>query len=392
MGSKSRWKALGLVVVVVGVVALLLSGCAAKPETPTTPTTPGTPTEPEEELPYFDWKYHNCLALTDAQSENTGYKTNNVMWDAIFQDIEKATDGHIKTTPYFLSALGYKPSTIYEPVGAGLVEFAGMYACHTFSRWTDIGAVDCLGNYIPYPIPEDLFRKLEEISTRYVNDMVAEENAVCVASEIAGYGSGTMCFAREPVWPMTGFKLRSYGPVPSYLIEVMHGTPLVVEFSELYMALQRGIVDGGFGVNESRLVTMGFHEVCNYSWARPFAMPNSGGGAMHVHIMNKDVWDSVPTEWQEIIRESCRKWFIAKLDSGLAARDYYEQILKENNWCTFVPVPDGMLEYITETVAEGDPERGIEAYPTQWRADATDRGNAFLDEIITTCKDYLGIT
>lgn len=102
----------------------------------------------------------------------------------------------------------------------------------------------------------------------------------------------------EKLEDFKGTKFRTMG-TPAHIdaYKAMGANVTTTSFSELYSALQLGVVDGceNFYAN---LYTMKFHEVTKYLSDLP-ALNNAAA-----LVVSKVKWDELPTEYQDILREA----------------------------------------------------------------------------------------
>ncbi|MEC5385993.1 TRAP transporter substrate-binding protein [Uliginosibacterium sp. H3] len=89
-----------------------------------------------------------------------------------------------------------------------------------------------------------------------------------------------------------GMKVRSFTPSMAALIQSLGATPVTLQFSEVYPALQRGVAD--CGVTSPTSGNAGkWPEVTNYF------LPLSVSGSVQGHFMNLDYWNKLTPEVQK---------------------------------------------------------------------------------------------
>lgn len=97
-----------------------------------------------------------------------------------------------------------------------------------------------------------------------------------------------------------GLKVRSFTPSMAALIQNLGGTPVTLQFSEVYPALQRGVAD--CGVTSPTSGNSGkWGEVTSYF------MPLSVSGSVQGHFMNLDYWNKFTPEQQKRITAEFKK-------------------------------------------------------------------------------------
>ena len=89
-----------------------------------------------------------------------------------------------------------------------------------------------------------------------------------------------------------GMKVRSFTPSMAALIQHLGGTPVTLQFSEVYPALQRGVADCGV-TSPTSGNTGKWPEVTSYF------MPLSVSGSVQGHFMNLDYWNKFTPEQQK---------------------------------------------------------------------------------------------
>jgi len=95
---------------------------------------------------------------------------------------------------------------------------------------------------------------------------------------------------------LAGMKIRPIPGVTTQLVESWGGVPVAVRTPDLYMALQKGQIDG-FLTSPDNAVGMKLYEVCRYQ----VRIPTFNG--VFVTIMNKNSWNRLPPDLQNVIEE-----------------------------------------------------------------------------------------
>lgn len=127
-------------------------------------------------------------------------------------------------------------------------------------------------------------------------------------------------YAKEPVQEvadMKGLKVR-IPPSQGYLLsfEELGAQPTPTEYSEIYVGLQQGTIDGGVTSPEQYIQDKFVEVAQNYSLTKSHQQ-------QRVLIMSKEIMDSLTPEQQEIIWESA--------DVALqAGKDYYKQLYNDS--------------------------------------------------------------
>ena len=97
-----------------------------------------------------------------------------------------------------------------------------------------------------------------------------------------------------------GLKIRSFTPSMAALIEHLGGTPITLQFSEVYPALQRGVADCAV-TSPTSGNTGKWPEVTTHFY------PLSVSGSVQGHFMNLDYWNQFTPEAQEKLLAEFKK-------------------------------------------------------------------------------------
>ena len=119
---------------------------------------------------------------------------------------------------------------------------------------------------------------------------------------------------------MGGLKIRTFGSTVSEFVEALDAAPVVTSGSEQFLALQRGIVDGGLtgwpSVEERRLF-----EVSRYVIATDHMYET------HFALMSGKTLDDMPTELRDIFREEAAKLETVLMDRIFDATKHTRDVL-----------------------------------------------------------------
>lgn len=107
-------------------------------------------------------------------------------------------------------------------------------------------------------------------------------------------------FCNHPVSSVAdlrGLKVRSYTPSMSALIQQFGGTPVTLQFSEVYPALQRGVVTCGI-TSATSAYTGNWGEVVTH------ILPLSLAGGIQAHMVNLKTWNRFSPAQQEALTKA----------------------------------------------------------------------------------------
>ncbi len=94
---------------------------------------------------------------------------------------------------------------------------------------------------------------------------------------------------------LTGRKIR-VTPVYADLVKALGGTPITMKPSEVYTAMERGVIDG-YGWSYGGITDFAWQEVTKYVIDHPFFMANTS------ILLNQKAWDSLPTDVKAELEE-----------------------------------------------------------------------------------------
>jgi len=109
--------------------------------------------------------------------------------------------------------------------------------------------------------------------------------------------NGLTCFSRYPVRTLEdaqGRKWRVYNPTTAAAVQALGAAPVTMGFPETYQALQRGVMDAGFG-GVTWAYAYKWHEVAKYVTKVDFGLPPTGVFA------NKTAFESLSPDLQDIV-------------------------------------------------------------------------------------------
>ncbi|WP_147126037.1 TRAP transporter substrate-binding protein [Shimia ponticola] len=96
---------------------------------------------------------------------------------------------------------------------------------------------------------------------------------------------------------LEGWKFRSPPGVITMIFENLGASPIVMDFNEIFTALETGIIDGADAANLTNNIGLGLYDIAEHTNYPGFhSMP-----ADHL-ACNKDVWDNMPAHHQAILK------------------------------------------------------------------------------------------
>ena len=263
----------------------------------------------------------------------------------IAEKVKNETDGGLILDLYVDSILGDK-TTIIEEVMLGTI---------------DIGFISVAGQYdtrlellfVPY-----LFTNYEQarnvlgpdsntykLLTKILNDLGLHPLGVF------GEGFIGVGLAVEPdpnyADPLAPKKtLLRVPPIESnrILIEAMNYSTVTIPYSDLFSAMQTGVVDGWFG-GTAELNYQAFRDVIKYYITYNGLLENNA------ILINKDLYNGLPDDYRNILTDICTEECIASFDRTPEVDAHNLQRLKDYG-IEVIVIPPEQLEKIAEHVRE----------------------------------------
>lgn len=138
--------------------------------------------------------------------------------------------------------------------------------------------------------------------------------------------------------PLTGaedlkdFKFRSPPGLETEIFAELGASPIVMDFTEIFTALETGIIDGADASGLANNVGLGLYDIVEHATYPGFhSMPSD-----HLAI-RKDVWDGLPEDIQRIFEVAMQKLAFQtaltfQVENQKAARELQEQGVTLHDW------------------------------------------------------------
>jgi TRAP-type C4-dicarboxylate transport system substrate-binding protein len=218
--------------------------------------------------------------------------------DTLCEMIEEETGGRVKVTPFHAEALG-KVTDYLDMTKRGVCQMADIP--YVFSP----GAFDLiLGTELPMlGVPNRSVTMTMMWELFYQGYFKGFDDYKMIA-----FKTSPPCtlFLRDKkvltIEDFDGLKLRAPGPELNELWGRLGATAVAIPFPEVYMSLDRGMIDG-IATGYEALTGAKMYEVTKYCIWRP----GLSAGAMAC-IMSKDVWNSLPPDIQVAIDKVTREF------------------------------------------------------------------------------------
>jgi len=216
------------------------------------------------------------------------------------ESVKKKTGGRVVIEVYPAQQL-YRDVDLVTALPSGAVEMA----CPNVGQWVglvpSLVAIQLCGTY---RTTEHFWRCEDgELGKLIAEDLKKKANCRLISFMSLGPNDIIGCSKKQikTLEDFRGLKIRGATRGHVIFLSAMAAVPTSISSSEVYVALQRGTIDGAVSVAKSFLAR-GWYEVCPYL-TRFMLIPD----APFAILVNLDVWKKLPSDVQQIIVESARE-------------------------------------------------------------------------------------
>lgn len=206
-------------------------------------------------------------------------------------ELGKRTGGRVKATAYYSEILGKGPDFL-NMLNSGTANVTVYPAVAIPGRFPITELVT------DTPMLRGIMKAEEELMNRLLSaGMLKEYDGLKVMSWFPI--DPMLLFTNKKVTTLEdlkGLKIRARGRASSLLSERLGTVPVSLEVGELYMALERGSVDGVLTCM-SAYMPFKLNEICNYTLDEPLL------GGMPPMLMSGRTWNSLPQDIQVTIEQ-----------------------------------------------------------------------------------------
>ncbi|WP_319562609.1 TRAP transporter substrate-binding protein [Marispirochaeta sp.] len=283
------------------------------------------------------------------------------------KEVEERSGGRIKITMFHGGTLSNAAQT-YEAVVSGVADIGMSVFAYTRGRFPLLEGLD-----LPVGYPDGL------TATRAANEMVKkyepEELSDVHVLYLHAHGPGILASKKSvnSVKEMASMKIRATG-LSAKIVTALGGTPVSMSQGDTYEALQKGVVDATFCPIET-LKGWKQGEVIDYV----VDTKAIGYTTAMFSVMNKDAWNSLPEDLQQIINEVSDEWIDrhgeAWDQSDREGEDFVKELGKD-----FIALPESEQSAL---VAAMEP---IYAEYIQTTEEKGLPGEAFLNDLLAMLK------
>lgn len=227
------------------------------------------------------------------QQPPTGLRSELLQWWG--DEISKRTDGKVNFEFFWAGSL-VQPQELLSSIEAGIADVGEASSSYDPTRTPIYQALDLPYNASDYwcgvSVPVELARMEGPLRQEI------EGNGVVA---LTGYSSGTFHLitgdAVDGLDQAKGSRLRTFNDSRGAMWQKVGMEPLVLPLSELFEAVDRGVVDGAeWTVYLTDVLSM-------YEIIKSFAITDSGMVTGNYVFMSADKWDALPPQAQDVILE-----------------------------------------------------------------------------------------
>ena len=241
-----------------------------------------------------------------------------------FKDlVEKNSGGEIKVVRYPSGEL-YDPKAEIEAVARGNLDMGVLHVAFVGSRSPVLEFIGSFGAQGCWDSPEHYYRFVDLPA---VQKMAREEFKNKVNAHLLAmlpYGITMVGSRKEPIRTIEDFKgqkLRTSGSDQATVYRALGAVPTDLSSGEVYMALQRGTIDGAMS-GPMRWYLSKWYEVCPYL-TQDYSLPYMSFWL----AMNYDVWEKLSQSHQNILTDAAqeiKQW--ARSYSAKETQDAYDKL------------------------------------------------------------------
>ena len=305
-------------------------------------------------------------ATMDAKQSWTGQHSLMPWW----ADVEEATNNQVKFEPYWSNTLS-KPMDNWESVKSGVADAADC----VMAFWPGLAP---LSDVISLPfigvesaaqgsaVFGQLYEKFPSIQAEYkdVHFMfiaVANPNVVMTVKKKV-----------KTVDDLVGLKIRVTGGPPTSYLKSINASPMLVAMTDVYMNLQKGVIDGVVA-SWASVESMKFHETINNIVNIPFYSPFAA------RVMNLNTWNRLSPEIQAAV--TSQSGLERGIMFGKTQFDDHVAVVKQKGY--------DIEEYTPSKQELAQWQKSAEPIWQKWVADMAAKGHPEAQEILETTLDLL---
>jgi C4-dicarboxylate-binding protein DctP len=223
----------------------------------------------------------------------------------MIQEINQKANGRLEIKPFFSEQVA-KANDMLDALSTGSVESAWeptTYFAGTVPIW----------NLPLLPFLFDNYDQLVKGWNAGIKQIWIDQAATKLNAHIMGstfYYTGLVCIFSNKSLPklpadIKGLKIRSFNPLLDTLMQSAAAAPTSMASPEVYLAMQRGTVDG-YMTSPVGMVSYKLFEVTKFG-----NYMNITPGSMDLPMVNMKAWQALPDDLKQIVDETAMKHLTA---------------------------------------------------------------------------------
>ena len=211
--------------------------------------------------------------------------------------VSQRTNGQLTLQITSYPELGISGTQVLRHIKSGTLEFIELAGNFVGGDWPFIEVAELYGLFESSDVQNEIFLAIRDEEIRLIREQFNGEVI------FYDYYPDQFFFSKRPLNSLEdfkGLKTRAHSTPLADLIAGLGADPEFVTFAEVYPALERGILDAGV-TGSTPAHGQKWYEVTKYI---------VGPLSTHPHnaiVMNLDVWNKLPTEFQAILKEEGAK-------------------------------------------------------------------------------------
>jgi len=215
-------------------------------------------------------------------------------------NLEARTNGQLILTVSSFPELGLAGPDTLQLVSEGTLSMANIYTGYVAG---ELPAIEVQSLWGIYPDWETMYYSLTDMHQQLEEMVARETNGGIVVNHNWYSGNDQFFFSKKPLRTLEdfdGLKTRSHAAALSDWINGMGADAQFIAFSEVYTALERGIIDAGV-TGSTPGYGQRWYEVAGYLNGPLKSLLSTN------NIVNAEVWEGIPPDLQQIFIEEGTK-------------------------------------------------------------------------------------
>ena len=281
-----------LIVLLLG--TFVLAGCQPKAPAPAAPA-PGTPAPAPgtpAPAPSAPAQTYAPVELNFATWQPPGHVNNTQVFEPFTKEVTEKTEGRVKMYLHPGGALA-KGDETYDGVVTGILDIGFALQAYTPGRFPLTTIME-----FPFLFSHSLQACQATMELFHANQAFQDEYKDVKVFWIGATDTAALLSTKpvKTMEDMKGLRIRTPGTIQNDVVTAFGGIPVSMPYSDVYDALQRGVVDATFGPFTS-ILPFKLHEVIDHVLMVDFYVT-----PLYV-VMNKDKWNKISPADQAIIEE-----------------------------------------------------------------------------------------